>query len=149
MILEMEITSQNGIFAFTCPLFFFFSFLELWPHKYMTPSLRSQSSVIGSLISVQQQLECWSRRSLSSGLGPTAARISSVIILTVFAQPCWHMFHHLRWFCFNLLDTLRCGHSHWLDLLIQLVFFDESPSQSLNPPPQLSSSLLPFPSPPL
>lgn len=40
------------------------------------------------------------------------------------------MFPDLKRFCFNLLDTLRCGHSHWLDLLIQLVFFDDT-----TPPP--------------
>lgn len=50
-----------------------------------------------------------------------------------------------RRFCFNLLDSLRRGHSHWLDLLIQLVFFDENPS----PPSSLSSPLLPLPSPAL
>lgn len=107
--------------------------------------MRNQSSAPVSLISRKQQLECRSSLSLSGCLGPTAALISPVIILTVFAQPCWHMFHNLRWFCFNLSDTLRRGHSHWLDLLIQLVFFDENPS----PPPSLSSSLLSLPSPAL
>lgn len=37
------------------------------------------------------------------------------------------MFLDLRRFCFNLPYILRCGHSRWLDLLIQLVFFDENP----------------------
>lgn len=57
------------------------------------------------------------------------------------------MFHNLRRFCFNLPNTLRCGHSHWLDLLIQLVFFDDTLPPS--PPPSLSSSCLSFPSPAL
>lgn len=83
---------------------------------------------------------------LSGRLRPTAALISSVIILTVFAQPCWHMFHNLRRFCFNLPNTLRCGHSHWLDLLIQLVFFD-APSHPHCPLLFLPSP--PLPSPPL
>lgn len=123
----------------------FFQSFELTNRHTWRPSAKNQSSAIGSLISRKQQLECRSSLSLSGCLRPTAALISSVIILTVFAQPCWHMFHDLRRFCFNLPNTLRCGHSHWLDLLIQLVFFDEYPS----PPPSLSSSLLPFHSPAL
>lgn len=63
------------------------------------------------------------------------------LLFSVFAQPRWHMFLDLRRPCFNLPHILRCGHSRWLDLLIQLVFFDENPS----PSPSLSSLLLPFP----
>lgn len=81
------------------------------------------------MISRKQQSE-----SPSTHLGPAAALISLVVILTVFAQPGWHMFHDLRHFCFILPNTLRCGHSHWLDLLIQLVCLDASPL----PPPSLS-----------
>lgn len=77
--------------------------------------------------------------------GPAAAHISSVIILTVFAQRCRHMFHNLRRLRFNLPGTLGCGHSCCLDLLIQLVFFD-APSSPLRPlllfSPPTSSAVL-------
>lgn len=89
------------------------------------------------MISRKQQSEL-----LSTHLGPAAALVSSVVILPVFAQPGWHMFHDLRHFCFNLLNTLRCGHSHWLDLLIQLACLDAS----LLLPPSLSQ---PYPLPPM
>lgn len=126
-------------------LMVFFQSFDLTNTHAWRPSARNQSSAIGSLISRKQQLECSSSLSLSGRLGPTAALISSVIILTVFAQPYWHMFHNLRRFCFNLPNNLRCGHSHWLDLLIQLVFFDENPSPS--PLIVLLSSSLPLPCP--
>lgn len=88
---------------------------------------------LGVLISRKQHLECERSLELSSCLGPTAALVSSVIIPTVFVQPSWHMFHNFSPFCFNLPNSLRCGYSRWLHLLIQLAFFDPPPHPKLPP----------------
>lgn len=134
----------------------------LWPHKHTHPCcpFHEESKFInwvfwflGSSSSSEHSLslsgcgwglvgEEWGVEWVGRWGGGTRTS-PSVIIPSVFAQRCWHMFHNLRRLCFNLPDTLGCGHSHCLDLLIQLVFFDAatSPIKPLSTPPP-SSHLL-------
>lgn len=106
MVLEIGIISlNNGFLIHIIQIKQYQSFDLTYTWR---PSARNQSSAIGSLISRKQQLDCWSRLSLRGRLGPTAALISSVIILTVFAQPCWHI-SQVRQFCFRIFHN--CLHT--------------------------------------
>lgn len=123
MIWEIGIISvNNGFCPFSCTLFKWNKTRALTSHIHIHGALLRGIKVqqFWSLISRKQQLECWSSLSLRGRLGPTAALISSVIILTVFAQPCWHI-SQVRQFCFrifhNCLHTFSESLAHFFKTL--------------------------------
>lgn len=61
---------------------------------------------VGILISRKQQSECGPSQRWAAVCGQQQ-HSSPLLLFQQFVQPCWHMFHNLSQFCFNLPDTLK------------------------------------------